>query len=1517
MADLKQNIEISVSGVKDVEAAARAMRGMGSAASDLDRSGTSGLDRVGVASKQAADNLRRATLDMTSQRYQLYDVAQGFQMLSDTLTGIGGKVVNLGMEYESAFAQVIRTTGLAGQEVEKVKKELIDLSTKVPESFQNLSGIAAFGGQLGITKNEITDFTKTVAQLKATTDLTLDAAGQGLATFQTTLGVAGKDFDNVASSILKVGVNSAATESQIVNVSTQIGSMAQLAGYSADQVVGLSGAMASVKIPPELSRSIITQVFGKLQKAVQDGGSALEAFAQTSGHSAEEVRQAWGTNKFAGIFTDFLAGLKASGQGATQVLSDIGIKSQRTVPALLRMSQASELVKQTMKDASEGFADTSTLTDQYGQISQTTSARVEMLKNSFANLGAAMGSSTNSGLGNMATVLTSIVNGATALMSTGFGQWIAKIGMYATAAGIAWAAWHAKTALMLASSRALAQAFSTQSASGTQLSFTLRGVMAQVRELRRETLAAQAAHNGAAAAARNHAAAEGQLAGSARAAGAAQAAGAGSGAAAGVGAAGKLVGILKGGLVLGGVTAGMEALNAVMGHFAERAERARQAAENIKQSASDLASAMDKDTQAYEKTGQAVSLFARATDAAGNTATSHVASVKEGANASQLMAEAQANLKGSVDGATGSIKTQVVAIGENTQKQIASMIASKNGVGGFADSTRKVLADLGFSVEDMSRKVGQGAASFGQYMDQIADKLRTKMNEALNSSDGSLADRLRTYGEYKKALEQVEAAQDHVAGSMAESTNKANDQAAAMEGLGGEANNAANEIDGMGDASDKAADKLDKMVDASFNGVMGQADLADAVANLGETVAKNGDNWDVYTEGGRANMRALEQAVHAAAQASGGDAVVFAQYVNQIQQNLVQNGIGALSILQQVAAKAMATVGNAKASFASAGSLVGKIANNIGVKSGAIQGSLIELPKLTAANNNLGRAYREGVAKNAERARKAMHRATRQKRRAGQAAKKAAKEIKTLSDYYSDLSGTANNAFNFRHGLEEATDKARDSLQKLKDLQKKSRDDYESAAKSARDAAKSVDDYRQKIDELHAQLLQLKADESKLQFHLKIATDYGDSLRAEDLRAKIAQNQADQGKNDSERASALSSMNDAKTQGASAANQMKAAQEALSRSLSGTTAASREQRAALRDLLKSYQDQVLAYANTGASQAQVRAYAARLSAEFYSQATAMGYSRAEIGRYMATFTDLGKIIARVPKKITISADTDPANRALNELSAKAHKASEDVNHVGSGSTATPNVGGTTGALGKIGGAAGAAGGAMDTMDDKIKKAAEVANLMFEWMALNSGKKMDQVSNAAKTGAGGFTVLQGHIISTKQVADAYLGAMAQTTVSAIDRMVSKIGSGMNYLREYRKAAEVVQGIAGVLHLSTGGLVPGAPGQLAFKPQGTDTVPAMLTPGEFVVKKSAVDALPPGFLEALNNGQVTPGSGSAPAGSALSMSNGPVIVELSPYDRALLGKAGNISLNLDGRAIASSVQGYNSNDTRRGF
>jgi hypothetical protein len=56
-----------------------------------------------------------------------------------------------------------------------------------------------------------------------------------------------------------------------------------------------------------------------------------------------------------------------------------------------------------------------------------------------------------------------------------------------------------------------------------------------------------------------------------------------------------------------------------------------------------------------------------------------------------------------------------------------------------------------------------------------------------------------------------------------------------------------------------------------------------------------------------------------------------------------------------------------------------------------------------------------------------------------------------------------------------------------------------------------------------------------------------------------------------------------------------------------------------------------------------------------------------------------------------------------------------------------------------------------------------------------------------------------------------------------------------------------GLAGAAMFATGGPVEGG-----WKAQGTDTVPAMLTPGEFVMKKSAVDKYGTGFMSAVNSG-----------------------------------------------------------------
>ena len=56
---------------------------------------------------------------------------------------------------------------------------------------------------------------------------------------------------------------------------------------------------------------------------------------------------------------------------------------------------------------------------------------------------------------------------------------------------------------------------------------------------------------------------------------------------------------------------------------------------------------------------------------------------------------------------------------------------------------------------------------------------------------------------------------------------------------------------------------------------------------------------------------------------------------------------------------------------------------------------------------------------------------------------------------------------------------------------------------------------------------------------------------------------------------------------------------------------------------------------------------------------------------------------------------------------------------------------------------------------------------------------------------------------------------------------------------------VGGVGKLLYRKSGGGIP------MFKPKGTDTVPAMLTPGEYVMKKSAVDSFGVRFMQRINN------------------------------------------------------------------
>ena len=99
--------------------------------------------------------------------------------------------------------------------------------------------------------------------------------------------------------------------------------------------------------------------------------------------------------------------------------------------------------------------------------------------------------------------------------------------------------------------------------------------------------------------------------------------------------------------------------------------------------------------------------------------------------------------------------------------------------------------------------------------------------------------------------------------------------------------------------------------------------------------------------------------------------------------------------------------------------------------------------------------------------------------------------------------------------------------------------------------------------------------------------------------------------------------------------------------------------------------------------------------------------------------------------------------------------------------------------------------------------------------------------------------------------AFRNALDSVTLDFEDQQLSDIAAGVN------KIVTLMEGQNGNRQgLANGGVVYAAGGQQIFQPQGTDTVPAMLTPGEFVVnRKSAQSNLP--LLKNINNGYYAKG------------------------------------------------------------
>src|SRR5690625_3454087 len=201
----------------------------------------------------------------------------------------------------------------------------------------------------------------------STTDASVDKAAMSLGRLAQLTKTSVGDIDRLASSIYHVGINSVATEEQILTISEQIAASGNLAGFAADEIIGLSAAMASLGVQPEAARGAIMRIFNNIRMAVDEGGEALQKFADVAGTTAGNFATTW-LKEPERAFSQFVEGLSRlsdEGRAVSMVLKDLGMSNVRDLRVMELLADNTDVYAAAMANAASAYEENSALADGY------------------------------------------------------------------------------------------------------------------------------------------------------------------------------------------------------------------------------------------------------------------------------------------------------------------------------------------------------------------------------------------------------------------------------------------------------------------------------------------------------------------------------------------------------------------------------------------------------------------------------------------------------------------------------------------------------------------------------------------------------------------------------------------------------------------------------------------------------------------------------------------------------------------------------------------------------------------------------------------------------------------------------------------------------------------------------------------------------------------------------------------------------------------------------------------------
>jgi len=258
--------------------------------------------------------------------------------------------------FESALIATVRTTGLAGDELETFKDRIKELSEELGESQTSLLKISEAAGTLGIRgAANLSKFTEAMAKFDvASATLRGGEAARAIARIIQLSGGGIENVDRFASEIAFLADNFNSTEAEIVSNATELAKLSGVFKLSTTNLIALSAGFATFGFSAEIGRTSLLLFSKSLDNALREGGDDLKLFMKLTGFTREELERTF-RDAPEELFIAFSKGLRRAGDDATKALDNLGLANARTTPLFLSSAGSVDVLSDALRQGNEEY----------------------------------------------------------------------------------------------------------------------------------------------------------------------------------------------------------------------------------------------------------------------------------------------------------------------------------------------------------------------------------------------------------------------------------------------------------------------------------------------------------------------------------------------------------------------------------------------------------------------------------------------------------------------------------------------------------------------------------------------------------------------------------------------------------------------------------------------------------------------------------------------------------------------------------------------------------------------------------------------------------------------------------------------------------------------------------------------------------------------------------------------------------------------------------------------------------